>query len=59
MVIDMTEIAELKLKLIESECHREWERLEYLKPRIEALDGDMNLINQEQEVYEKILKLIR
>ena len=55
----MTEIAELKLKLIESECHREWERLEHLKPSIEALDGDINLINQEQEIYEKILKLIR
>ena len=55
----MTEIAELKLKLIESECRREWERLEHLKPSIEALDGDINLINQEQEIYEKILKLIR
>lgn len=55
----MSEIDKLKLKLIESECHREWERLEYLKPRIEALNGDMSLINQEQEVYEKILKMIR
>lgn len=55
----MSEIAELKLKLIESECHRRWEQLEHSKPSIAALDGDMYFVDQEQRICEKILKMIR
>ena len=55
----LSEVASLKLKLIESECNRRWEQLEHLKPNLKALGGDVDKLSEEQEIYEDILKLIR
>ena len=55
----LSEIASLKLKLVESECIRRWEQLEHLKPNLKALGGDVEKFSEEQQIYADILELIR